>query len=1067
MNKIFTKIVAAITATSMTIFASTQSIQSITNELRTNATSISYGDVDNSGNIDSYDLVLIRKEVAFTGSTNCNLTAADVNGDGKIDSSDVREVQQYLLGIRESFSVIETNNIAIPATSIVTDNQPIETAMTQEMANKADELKDAISVYNYVYNNIRAEFYNGSRKGAIGTFEQGCGNDLDIASLLIAMLRYKGYKADYVTALVGFTEKQLLSWTHTDNIEVAEKICSSQKREHSISEYEGKSYYCCEYTYVKVEIDKKTYYLDACLKEYEKQDTVYDAIDSTYNLNDSNDIIEKKDYNLFEVSIDETFDSSALLQSQKQNITSYKIVSKNSESLPEATPHVFDNNETVYDIIPIEKHNWVTLAFNNDCKVSYHSAELYKKNIVVKYSVSYDSYELTEDGIMADTSSIFTLPSVSFGQPFSVTPIITIDGKSVLEGPNLKIGKKQNLYIVNESCGTRIEGTEVLTAGELCSIVFDTGSISSNELAEAYNKTLKNTSEINQKNNLNPDMPNDKLNENNVYSSEYLGNILRLTGLMYFSQLDISTYALAEKSDINCENTLHFGVISFKPGVYTGGTLDAKQKDGIQKDGKVLVNILSNTVSPISRTNDTAKVHAFNISRGFISSELESSVLEEIFNLESLSTASIFRYAQENSIPLVTISTDSEKKVSDLNISTEDANRIQKEVDDGKTVITVPSNITLDSWTGIGYIVSSADGATQEYYISGGYKGGSTLAPIGLYYSINVSLDVALIAESVSYIITTLAAMSSFLPIIGIAIAAICVLALTIDILEQTLLYYDYVAKDDTEAGIKIWAATATNSVTTLATLGIGKGLSIASGHVTESRLASKYGTTVIENVKKAGFSTSEINSQIKHFKKLGITQPTIDSMLKNPSCMTLSEDVLNLIGKNSGNQKELANLILNNGDDFGKLAVDIFSKEGKEGIASLVNMFGDSHLVWYRITETAEVMPGTSIPATFQIRLKVNYTNPQTGTNVLWTNANGSEHMGQYLSQFGGDNFSTNLRSQLMLESYSSALDEAMEYLISQPPARYENLIYGGWVFGIDTSTGVVFHAFPEWMVS
>jgi len=113
MNKLFTKIVAAITATSMTFFASLESIQSITNELRANAAEIVYGDADNSGSVDSFDLVLIRKEAVTTGSTKCNTTAADVNGDGIIDNSDVREVQQYLLGKRNSFSVIERNLVPV------------------------------------------------------------------------------------------------------------------------------------------------------------------------------------------------------------------------------------------------------------------------------------------------------------------------------------------------------------------------------------------------------------------------------------------------------------------------------------------------------------------------------------------------------------------------------------------------------------------------------------------------------------------------------------------------------------------------------------------------------------------------------------------------------------------------------------------------------------------------------------------------------------------------------------------------------------------------------------------
>lgn len=60
------------------------------------------------------------------------------------------------------------------------------------MADKANELGDVVSVYNYLYNNMRSEFYFGSRKGAIGTYEQGGGNDIDLSSLLIAMLRYLG-----------------------------------------------------------------------------------------------------------------------------------------------------------------------------------------------------------------------------------------------------------------------------------------------------------------------------------------------------------------------------------------------------------------------------------------------------------------------------------------------------------------------------------------------------------------------------------------------------------------------------------------------------------------------------------------------------------------------------------------------------------------------------------------------------------------------------------------------------------------------------------------------------------
>lgn len=119
------------------------------------------------------------------------------------------------------------------------------------MAQKADELGSVQSVYNYLYNNMHSEFYYGSRKGAIGAFEQGGGNDTDLSSLLIAMLRYLGYDADYVTSEVGFTEEQLLKLTNTDSIDIAKSIMSNC-RKCTIKTINNKKYYLYNYKYVQV-----------------------------------------------------------------------------------------------------------------------------------------------------------------------------------------------------------------------------------------------------------------------------------------------------------------------------------------------------------------------------------------------------------------------------------------------------------------------------------------------------------------------------------------------------------------------------------------------------------------------------------------------------------------------------------------------------------------------------------------------------------------------------------------------------------------------------------------------
>ena len=102
---------------------------------------------------------------------------------------------------------------------------------------------------------------------------------------------------------------------------------------------------------------------------------------------------------------------------------------------------------------------------------------------------------------------------------------------------------------------------------------------------------------------------------------------------------------------------------------------------------------------------------------------------------------------------------------------------------------------------------------------------------------------------------------------------------------------------------------------------------------------------------------------------------------------------------------------------------------------------------VWDNITSTADNMPATKIPATFKIDLdgNINYVNPETGTNTLWTNSNATKHMGEYVSRFGDESWSIGTRSQAMLESYSASLNKAMETIGTETPGRYFGT-YGNW---------------------
>ena len=72
---------------------------------------------------------------------------------------------------------------------------------------------------------------------------------------------------------------------------------------------------------------------------------------------------------------------------------------------------------------------------------------------------------------------------------------------------------------------------------------------------------------------------------------------------------------------------------------------------------------------------------------------------------------------------------------------------------------------------------------------------------------------------------------------------------------------------------------------------------------------------------------------------------------------------------------------------------------------------------------------------------------------------ANATEHMSEYISRFGKTSDSIGIRSQVMLESYSAALNVAMNSLAEKSPGRYFGM-YGNWELGINTETGIVYHA-------
>jgi hypothetical protein len=90
---------------------------------------------------------------------------------------------------------------AAPGNAELADS--IEAPLSPEILRQAEALAhDPVQIFELVRNEVRSELYAGSLRGAAGALRARNGNDVDQASLLVALLRSSGIPSRYVRGVV-------------------------------------------------------------------------------------------------------------------------------------------------------------------------------------------------------------------------------------------------------------------------------------------------------------------------------------------------------------------------------------------------------------------------------------------------------------------------------------------------------------------------------------------------------------------------------------------------------------------------------------------------------------------------------------------------------------------------------------------------------------------------------------------------------------------------------------------------------------------------------------------------
>lgn len=744
MRSVLLRTISFITTIAFSLLCATTNMEGIIQSKSAKAVDaeVILGDLDGDCIVNTFDMVLLRQIVGYDKPYD---RAGDLDSNGRIDYYDLYLLNQFLLGVIKQFPGSTYDDI-ISHDRTVLGGAQTELSLTQEMADITESLAAPVNIYNYISNNINFEFYPDSRKGAIGTFEQYGGNDYDIASLFIAMLEHLNYEASYINGTIELTEQQAINYTGAKDIDSALNIIRLRDPEATYNQQLNTISF--NHVWVKLIYNSNEVYLDPAFKEYESVNSIFDEYD-----NNLDDWVEDADY--FKYSMKENYKSESNVKSGYLTNRKIKLIEYNA--LPTGLPYEA-TIETEFDNVASDDSDKISFYFGGEFH-EFRSAELYNKRITIEFAVNEDENE----GYDIYPNNVYGLINSGWSNYVKLHPILKIDGEEYFEGNGAKVGSYQTTAVKLHTNSQDYIFTKDMCVGSIYSIVFDYQNIAAYKTSTSVNDVYS---------------LNDSISKSNLYSDGYMGKILELVGYNYFTQLDIATRTISEETDTYYSHNLSVAFFGYEPEITEKTSMGVSMGHRIQQSGDFVIDVIGNTYSCTAKDSNNNNELIFKSSSGMMSSYMESNVLKELFDVDSVSTMEVIKYAENNDIDIYTLYSGSEHYLSELNVNS-NANKIIGKALDAGYIVTVPQrDITINSWTGSGYIMYDPNSGYSIYMLSRnvGTSGGATTTGISfdqIIAMVATSLDLAISAAAFYSIVNAYVMLSVVtLPMFILAAAA-------------------------------------------------------------------------------------------------------------------------------------------------------------------------------------------------------------------------------------------------------------------------------------------------------
>ena len=596
-------------------------------------------------------------------------------------------------------------------------------------------LNNPVLIYEHVRNNFKYEPYYGCIKGAAETLLEGAGNDADIASLAIALLRTSGIPARYARGYVRIPSQIAMEATGAATPELAAATFIRNGVPASAITESGKiTGVRIERIWVRILINPHPY---LGIAGYGEGAPVWVDLDPAFK---TSDYSRARD-----IASETGFDPDAFLTDIKarsviNNPDSYVTALPESFILEtlgdwgdEVGKYLYANGmtlETVFRNAAVNQENFKTLPLSFPYKLESASAEwtsfpqeflhkltfrLHDATGAVPFTVVRPIYELVGKRITLSfrpaTSADGAVIDANIASPdfpaylINLVPQLKLDGLTAAAGIPLGMGSAQTLTIDFSSPDGEFETiSHNVLAGGFYSIGLNPQKIPLSLISRR--KAMLEASRQAGK-----AAPVD----------DTVGETLHLVTLNYYYQIDALNSMAAGALEVN---------VTRRPSeLVSAYDIETESILGIPvtvRASYMKLDVRRDLFVPVAVSGRTAQENQFMIITAMTRSSLEHNSLEQMFRKDAVSAVRIIQAANNAGTPIYTVNAATLNSIIPK-LSAHSGNviaDIRNAIAAGATVTLPETRITYANWTGSAYIIMDPDTGASSYMLEKGINGG-------------------------------------------------------------------------------------------------------------------------------------------------------------------------------------------------------------------------------------------------------------------------------------------------------------------------------------------------------